>query len=117
MKMKKISIVTLLVLSLIAATLPPAAPYNLNGLLIGYPVGMKINAWMHDTPIAVATSVQCYDYGVCYWLSIPGAAENENEVITFKSGGVVIGSGVWHSGVNDYRDFVAPSRTPRVYVR
>lgn len=111
--MKKILfvLVTVLVaLSLIAAELPPQLPSSFYGTVTGYPVGTKINVWRDGVKVASTTAFYYEGWGVVYTVDVPGLITDEGKALTFKTGGVVIGRGVWHSGTNVQLNLAAPAR-------
>lgn len=100
----------LLVLTLIAADLPPALPSSFYGTVAGYPAGTKINIWMEGAKVTSTLAFEYLGYGVVYSVNVPGIAEDEGKALTFKTGGTVIGLGVWHSGTNMELNLSAPTR-------
>lgn len=107
--MKKI-IFILLVLALVAADLPPQLPSSFYGTVTGYPEGTKINVWRDGARVAQTTAFYYEGWGVVYALDVPGVLADEGKALTFKTGGVVIGRGVWHSGTNVQLNLSAPEK-------
>ena len=109
--MKKL-IVLFVVLALFTAAfdLPPQLPSSFYGTVSGYAAGTKINVWMDGVRVAQTTAFYYEGYGVVYALNVPGVLEDEGKALTFKTGGVVIGRGVWHSGTNVELNLAPPAK-------
>jgi hypothetical protein len=107
--MKKLLLI-ILALMLIAADVPPQLPSSFYGTVTGYPAGTKINVWMDGARVAQTTAFYYDGYGVVYSVNVSGVAADEGKALTFKTGGVVIGRGVWHSGTNVMLNLSAPLR-------
>jgi hypothetical protein len=43
-----------------------------------------------------------------YTVNVPGVLADEGKALLFKTGGVIIGRGVWHSGTNVELNLSAP---------
>lgn len=106
----QIIVIALLALSLIAAELPPQLPSSFYGTVTGYPAEQKINVWRDGVKVASTTAFYYEGWGVVYALDVPGLITDEGKALTFKTNGVVIGRGVWHSGTNVQLNLAAPAK-------
>ena len=96
-----------LVLMLIAAV-PPQLPASFYGTVTGYPAGTNINVWRDGVRVAQAVAFDYPGYGTVYTVNVAGVSADEGKSLVFKTGGVVIGRGVWHSGTNVMLNLSAP---------
>jgi hypothetical protein len=110
--MKRLLLV-ICVLMLLAADMPPQLPSSFYGTVTGYPAGAKINAFVDNTRVAQVTAFSYPGYGVVYTVNVPGDALDEGKAIVFKTGSVIIGRGVWHSGTNVELNLSAPVKRKR----
>lgn len=101
------------VLMLLAADMPPQLPSSFYGTVTGYPAGTKLNAWMDGARVAQVAAFSYPGYGIVYTVNVPGDALDEGKAITFKSNGVIIGRGIWHSGTNTQLNLSAPVKRIR----
>jgi hypothetical protein len=105
--MKKLLLI-ICVLLLIAADMPPQLPSSFYGTVTGYPAGTKINVWMDNVRVAQVAAFDYPGYGTVYTVNVPGVLADEGKALLFKTGGVTIGRGVWHSGTNVELNLSAP---------
>lgn len=108
--MYKRFLLVVLVLMLIAADVPPQLPSSFYGTVTGYPAGTKINVWRDGVKVVTVKAFDYPGYGTVYTVNVPGVAADEGKPLVFKTGGVVIGRGVWHSGTNVELNLSAPVR-------
>ena len=99
--MKKLIVLSLIIVFVLSAfQLPPQLPSSFYGTVTGYPAGTKVNVWMNGARVAQTTTFDYPGYGTVYTVNVPGLTADEGKALTFKTGGVVIGRGMWHSGTN-----------------
>lgn len=106
----QIVVIAFLALLLVAAELPPQLPSSFYGTVTGYPANTRINVWRDGVKVASTLAFDYPGYGTVYAVDVPGLITDEGKALTFKTAGVVIGRGVWHSGTNVELNLAAPAK-------
>jgi len=110
--MKKLTLLLTLVLVFalvapVSAEGPPPMPSGFWGYVTGIPVGTVMRAYVPDrvTPVAWG-EVFMWEGSAVYSLDVPGDEDDTRKVeggveggkITFRVGGKIVATGIWHSG-------------------
>ena len=119
--MKKLTLLLTLVLAFalvapVSAEGPPPLPSSFWGYVTGIPVGTVIRVYVVNRALPVAWGeVFMWEGSAVYSIIVPGDQYGtkkieggvEGDTITFRVGGKIVATGVWHSGTNVREDIYA----------
>jgi hypothetical protein len=125
--MKKLSLLLAFVLLFgfftpVHADAPPPLPSSFWGYVTGYPAGTIIRAYVPGQTASIAYASVFLWEGIAVWtINVPGDLEEtpakdggvEGDVITFRAGGRIVATAVWHSGTVEQLDIVKPPAKKR----
>jgi hypothetical protein len=96
--MKKLLLVAVLVLFLVAADLPPALPSSFYGTVEGARVGQTVNVFVGSKLIAHTKTFNYPGWGVVYSMDISMDGVKDGTVAVFKVNGLLPGRASLRSG-------------------
>jgi hypothetical protein len=108
--MKKLILVIVVALLLIASDLPPALPSSFWGYVTGAPAGATVT-----TNYTGKTTTIAYGNFVLYLINVTNGVDGQ-AVIIFVNG-AKCGQSVYHTGTNQHVDLSCPVRKVRPFIR